>query len=145
VSRKQPVAIVSDDEDEELSEASPSESDGRHHRNQVQETDDEGMHNSSSEEGQSDEGDFDDGAEGLQELDGRSLMSTLRSEVKHFSCNVFRSLAHCCFCSMHAGLQSLKTTLLQMSSSQLLQKLMGGPLRTMKTVSQKKRSTRIRK
>ena len=93
MSRKPPVAIVSGDEGEEPSEISesPSESDHRHDRNWVQETDDEGTHNSSGEEGQSDEDDFDDGAEDLRELDDGSLVSMLHSEVRYFSCNIFCS------------------------------------------------------
>lgn len=92
MSRKPPVTIISGDEDEVPSESSLLDTDHRNRKNRTQETDDESTQNGSSEESQSDEEDFDDGAEGLQGLDDRSLISTLRSEVNLFSCNVFLSL-----------------------------------------------------
>lgn len=81
--RKLPVAIATDDEDEdlELLEAPRSKPVPRDHRNHGQETDDQSVDTSFSKEGQSDEDDFDDGADDLQGLDDGSLIMTLCSEV----------------------------------------------------------------
>lgn len=86
MSRKPPVPIVNDDEDEDLSEAYPSKTPRHTHQTHDEETDNQstGTNSSDSEDGQSDEEDFDDGADGLQELDDRSLVSTLHSEVNGF-------------------------------------------------------------